>query len=239
MLKTRVIPVLLWDNRGLCKPIAFERPGRFIGSLMSAAKVYENRTCDELILLDIDATPNNRAPRFEEVKQFTSKLFCPLTIGGGIKNIADIKRLLNSGADKVVIKTSSTQKFISEASLKFGSQCITVALDYPAGMLIDRIVEAAYTIEDAGAGEIILTNMALDGKRVGYDLPTLKAVCEAVHIPVIANGGCNSPQDMLFAINNGAHAVASGSMFLYSNVTPQSCKEFLNKFDIPVRIEDD
>ena len=95
-LKTRILPVLLWDSRGLCKPVAFQRPGRFVGSLMSAALLYENRTCDELILLDIDATPQKRGPRFEEIKQFTSKLFCPVTVGGGVRSLDDIRGLLNA-----------------------------------------------------------------------------------------------------------------------------------------------
>src|SRR5262249_40799032 len=129
-LKTRVIPVLLWDSRGLCKPISFQRPGRFVGSLMSAAMLYENRTCDELILLDIDATPNNRPPRFKDVAQFTSKLFCPVAIGGGIRTLDDIRELLNAGADKVVIRSHASPRFIREASHKFGAQCITVAIDY-------------------------------------------------------------------------------------------------------------
>ena len=115
-LKTRIIPVLLWDSRGLCKPISFQRPGRFVGSLMSAAMLYENRTCDELILLDIDATPNNRPLRFKDVAQFTSKLFCPLTIGGGVRTLEDIRGLLNAGADKVVIANVKIGQILFEQS---------------------------------------------------------------------------------------------------------------------------
>jgi cyclase len=206
---------------------------------MSAAKLYESRGCDELILLDIDATPNRRAPRFEEIKQFTSQLYCPLAIGGGIRTIGDINRMLNSGADKVIINTHAHPHFIEEAAFKFGSQCITVAIDYEASSYIDSIVDIAALMEDSGAGEIILTNKGLDGVKGGYDLPTIKAVSYAVKIPVIANGGCNSPQDMLLAINSGAHAVAASSMFLYNNVTIQQCKSYLDKYGIPVRIETD
>jgi cyclase len=238
-LKTRIVPVLLWDQRGLCKPIAFQRPGRFVGSLMSAAMLYENRTCDELILLDIDATEYRRAPRFEELKQFTSKLFCPITFGGGIRCIDDIRQALLCGADKVVIRTHATPSFIRDASQRFGSQCITVAIDY---IPFDEkhtqdIIDMASTVERDGAGEIILTNIKRDGTRTHYDIETLCKVCETVSIPVIANGGCSDPGDMLMAIQAGAHAVAASSMFLYDNVTPQSCKEYLASRGVPVRIE--
>jgi cyclase len=235
-LKTRIIPILLWDQRGLCKPIAFQRPGRFVGSLMSAALLYENRTCDELILLDIDATPQGRGPRFEEIKQFTSKLFCPVTVGGGVRSLDDIRGLLNAGADKVVLRTGASRAFISEASKKFGAQCITIAMDYGL-RLRDVIPELARNVEKAGAGEIILTNMDGDGVQCGYEINTLTKVCGAVNIPVIANGGCRTPTDMLMAIQAGAHAVAASSMFLYSNITPQHCKEYLSVHGVPVRIE--
>jgi imidazole glycerol-phosphate synthase subunit HisF len=238
VLKTRVIPVLLWDNRGLCKPVAFKRPGRFVGSLMSAALLYEQRTCDELILLDIHATEKRRAPRFEEVKQFTAKLFCPITFGGGISSIDGIRSALCAGADKVVIRSHATPDFIREASRRFGSQCISVAIDYLGKYYVDlTIVGMARQLENDGAGEIILTDMNRDGMRCGYDLAMLESVCNAVRIPVVANGGCSCPLDMVLALRAGAHAVAASSMFLYDNITPQDCKEYLDGCGIPVRIE--
>jgi cyclase len=224
------------------KPVAFERPGRFVGSLMSAAMLYENRTCDELILLDIDATPNDRAPRFESIKQFTSKLFCPVAVGGGVRSLEDIRGLLNAGADKVAVRTHASPEFIRRASAKFGSQCIVVAIDYTTypervcddvGMVLVRARQA----EMSGAGEIILTNMNRDGTRNGYDLETIKLICGTVKIPVVANGGCSGPQDMLAAVRAGAHAVAASSVFLFDNVTPQTCKEYLDKEGVPVRME--
>lgn len=238
-IKTRIIPVLLWDRRGLCKPISFKRPGRFVGSLMSAAMLYENRTCDELILLDIDATPKNRPPRFEEIKQFTSKLFCPVSIGGGIRSLEDIQKLLKSGADKVVIRSHASPDFIREASKKFGAQCIVVAIDYTWATFEDvgMVALRAKHVEQCGAGEIILTNQERDGTRIGYDLEVLKLVCKTVRIPVIANGGCSGPRDMLSALEEGAHAVAASSIFLYENCSPKTCKEYLAAHRIPVRIE--
>jgi cyclase len=235
-LKTRILPVLLWDQRGLCKPVAFQRPGRFVGSLMSAALLYENRTCDELILLDIDATPQKRGPRFEEIKQFTSKLFCPVTVGGGVRSLDDIRGLLNSGADKVAIRSHARSPFLQEAVTKFGSQCITVGIDYRE-IHGPMAVHMAIALEQDGIGEIILTNTDRDGTRTHYDIETLCKVCETVSIPVIANGGCSDPGDMLMAIQAGAHAVAASSMFLYDNVTPQLCKEYLASHGVPVRIE--
>jgi cyclase len=235
-LKTRIVPVLLWDQRGLCKPIAFQRPGRFVGSLMSATLLYENRVCDELILLDIDATPQKRGPRFEEIKQFTSKLFCPVTVGGGVRSLDDIRGLLNAGADKVVIHSHSTSQFTREASQKFGSQCIVEAIDYDTDYP-ELIVAHAINSEMDGVGEIILTNMDRDGTRTHYDIETLCKVCETVSIPVIANGGCQDPGDMLMAIQAGAHAVAASSMFLFDNITPAGCKEYLASHGVPVRIE--
>lgn len=236
MLKTRVIPVMLWDDRGLVKPVGFQRPGRLVGSLMSASMVYENRACDEIILLDIDATSNNRPPRFDAIKQFTSRIFCPLAVGGGIRTLDDISGLLNAGADKVVVRTLARPGFIQEASRKFGAQCISVAMDYDDPD-IDLLVIRAKTMELLGAGEIILTNKMRDGTFAGYDLPTLRAVARAVTIPIIANGGCSGPGDMLAALRAGAHAVAASSLFLFRNVTPDACKAFLAENDVPVRIE--
>jgi len=205
-LKTRVIPVLLYDQRGLVKPVSFQRPGRFVGSLMSAAMLYENRTCDELILLDIDATPQKRGPRFEAIKQFTSKLFCPVTVGGGIRSLDDIRGLLNAGADKVAIRSHARSPFLREAVEKFGAQCITVGIDYRT-VHGPMAYHMALALESDGVGEILLTNTDRDGTREGYDLDVLRTICEAIKIPVIANGGCSGPDDMLKAIQAGAHAV--------------------------------
>lgn len=239
MLKTRVVPVLLWDDRGLVKPVGFKRPGRFVGSLMSAAMLYENRTCDELILLDIDATPKRRGPRFDAIGQFTSKLFCPVTVGGGVRSLDDIRGLLNAGADKVAICSHAAPNFIREAAQKFGSQCIVVALDYsnPTFEDIGLMIFRAKFLQKIGAGEFILTNMKRDGTRTGYDIDTIKGFCKYVNVPVIANGGCSGPEDMAAAIKAGAHAVAAASIFLYDDMTPAKCKKYLSDHGIPVRIE--
>jgi cyclase len=203
---------------------------------MSAAILYENRTCDELILLDIDATPEGRGPRFEQIEQFTSKLFCPVTVGGGVRSLDDIRGLLNAGADKVAIRTHARSPFLQDAVAKFGAQCITVGIDYREihGLMAYHM---AIALESDGVGEIILTNTDRDGTRQGYDIETLRKVCAAIKIPVIANGGCSVPSDMLAAIRVGAHAVAASSVFLFDDMTPMKCKEYLANNGVPVRIE--
>lgn len=238
MLKTRIIPVLLWSDNGLVKPVKFERPGRFVGSLMSAAMIYERRTCDELILLDVDATPKKRGPRFEEIKQFTSELFCPVSVGGGIASISDIRDMLAAGADKVVLRTHAGFKLIEEAAHKFGSQAVVISMDYTP-MEAGDLIPFAKAYANAGAGEIILTSKHRDGTRTGYDLDVIAAVAKSVSIPVVANGGCSGPANMGEAIAAGAHAVAASTIFLYDDVTPQSCKEYLDHHGIPVRMETD
>jgi len=147
--------------------------------------------------------------------------------------------LLNAGADKVVIRSHASPTFIREASKKFGAQCITVAIDYTWTTFEDvgMIGLHAAHMERCGAGEIILTHKDRDGTRLGYDLETIKLVCGAVSIPVIANGGCSGPHNMISAIEEGAHAVAASTIFLYDNVSPATCKMHLAKAGIPVRIE--
>jgi cyclase len=203
---------------------------------MSAALLYDQRGVDEMILLDIDATPSGRGPRFEEIRQFTSKIFCPLSVGGGVRTLDDIRGLLKVGADKVIIRSHARSPFLREAAFKFGAQCITVAIDYRTVHGRMSLPMAQALVED-GIGEIILTNTDRDGTRAGYDLATLRKVCAAVPIPVVANGGCQSPDDMVRAIEAGAHAVAASTMFLYDNVTPNDCKLRLERAGIPVRIE--
>lgn len=237
MLKNRIIPVLLWGDHGLTKPVQFKRPGRFVGSLMSAAMLFEKRTCDELILLDIDATPKKRGPRFEEIKQFTSELFCPVTIGGGITTLSDIRDMLASGADKVVLRSNVKETFIREAAAKFGSQAISIAMDYKA-IDVFSLPYLAARFQSWGAGEIILTSMERDGTRTGYDIEGIQRVTKEVSIPVVANGGCSGALNMIDAFRAGAHAVAASSIFLYDDITPADCKVTLDRVGIPVRIEE-
>jgi imidazole glycerol-phosphate synthase subunit HisF len=246
MLKTRVVPVLLWDEHGCVKGRQFDSTRR-IGSMMDRVRLMERREVDELIILDIAATPNKRGPRFEEVSQLTENLFMPVTVGGGVKNVSDIKRLLAGGADKVAIGTAALAQpdLIADASQKFGAQAVVASIDC-RGMEVftgpQRMVatgrhckNTAVDFERHGAGEILLTSIDRDGTLEGYDLDLIREVTEAVSIPVIACGGCGSYEHMEQAINAGAHAVAVGAMFQFCEQTPRGASRYLNEHGIAAR----
>lgn len=211
-------------------------------------RLLERRDVDELIILDISATPNNRGPRFEEIKQLCSDLFMPITVGGGVRNCNDIQRLLASGADKVAINTAAVKnpQFIKDAATKFGSQAVVVSIDVNSyGQAKIRCgssdagftaVELASDVEALGAGEILLTSIDRDGTLSGYDLDLIRCVSSAVDIPVIAAGGCGSYQHMQEALAAGAHAVASGAMFQFMDATPKGAARHLHQHGIPTRL---
>lgn len=237
MLKKRIIPVLLYNNSLQCLQTKnYKRPARSVGTLMQYIKTMESRNIDEIVLLDIDATRDKRAPLFEQIREFTKELYCPCTIGGGIRSLEDISKLLSSGADKIILGQKATS-LIKEASLKFGRQCIVVSTEIELHAPISSLSTWVKTIEDQGAGEILLNSINQNGTRKGYDLDAIYNVSRSVSIPVIANCGCGSPLDMLDAFRAGAHAVAASSMFLFTEHTPRTCAEFLSEHNIPMRIE--
>jgi cyclase len=177
---------------------------------------------------------SGQAPRFEQVKQLCEPLFCPITIGGGIKSISDIRRLLADGADKVAI--CSQTELIADAATKFGSQAIVVHLtDTPARQEMGYAARAV-DIERRGAGEILLTSQDRDGTLQGYDLDLIRTVTAAVSIPVIASGGCGSYQHMQEALDAGAHAVAAGACFQFREMTPKGASRFLQDQGYQVRL---
>lgn len=244
-LKTRIVPVLLWNDHGAVKGKQFN-PGRSIGSIRDRVQLMERREVDELIILDIAATPNNRGPRFEEVKALTENLFMPVTIGGGIRNVNDVRRLLANGADKVAICTAAIERpnLINEAAEKFGSQAVVASIDARnskvaaccgQGMVDKEPVAWAVECEARGAGEILLNSIDRDGMMNGYDLDLIREVSSAVDIPVIACGGCGSYEHMEQAIKAGAHAVAVGAMFQFTEQTPKGASRHLNEHGIPAR----
>jgi imidazole glycerol-phosphate synthase subunit HisF len=236
MITTRVIPVVLWYGNQCVQTVKFQRPPRVFGSLMDAVRVYERRNVDELILLDIGA---GSSPMFGEVLQYTRELFCPVTLGGGIRTLGQIAEALRSGADKVSIRTAATPQFIEAAARKFGSQAIVFALDVmKIGPNEDynRCMAAAQDAESAGAGEILLTSVDRNGTMEGYDLDLIRSVCVCVDIPVIANGGCGKPEHMLEAIQAGAHAVAASTMFLFTETTPRDCSRYLADHGVETRV---
>ena len=251
MLKVRIIPTLLYKEMGLVKGVAFDS-WRPVGSLMQAIKVYNMREVDELIYLDITATEMKKSPDFELIDDFADECFMPLTVGGGIKTIEDVRHLLEVGADKVAINTAAflDPPLIREIANKFGSQCIVVSIDVKktntnyeiyieSGTKSTGIdpVGFAKKVEALGAGEILLTSINRDGTMKGYDNNLTKMISEAVSIPVIASGGAGCYNHMLRVIvEGGASAVAAASIFHFTQQTPIEAKQYLHKFRINTRI---
>ena len=251
MLKVRIIPTLLWKDFGLVKGIGFDS-WRRVGTVLPAIKVYNTREVDELILVDITATGEAREPDYESVAEFSAECFVPLTVGGGIRNLDHITRLLHAGADKVSINSAAHENptLITEAANRFGAQCIVVSMD--ARRLPDGRHECfshsgtkptgkapaawAREVEALGAGEILLTSIERDGTMQGYDLELIQQVTAAVRIPVIASGGAGNYEHMAAAIQAGrASAVAAASLFHFTQQTPLEAKHYLAKLGIPVR----
>lgn len=251
MLKVRVIPTLLWKNVGLVKGVSFDS-WRRVGTVLPSITVYNTREVDELILVDITASEENREPDYDAVEEFSQECFVPLTVGGGIRSIEHIKNLLRAGADKVCINSCSFEEpdLISQAAQRFGSQCIVASIDArknenghyecysfagsrPTGK---EVVAWAKTLEELGAGEILITSVEKDGTMEGYDIELINHVSSNVGIPVIASGGAGNYQHLLDAIRIGrAAAVAAASIFHFTEQTPKAAKEFLKANGVPVR----
>ena len=251
MLKTRIIPTLLWKDHGLVKGVGFDS-WRRVGTVLPAIKVYNLREVDEIILVDVTATGEAREPDFAEISECTQESFVPMTVGGGIANIDQIRKLLLAGADKVTLNSASFREpeLVSRAANRFGSQCIVASIDYRlqdgrpvcfshSGTRAEGIdpVRWAKEMEAAGAGEILLTSIERDGTMEGYNLEVTRSVSEAVGIPVIISGGAGSCDDILRGIRDGgAAAAAAASIFHYTEITPLSVKTHLSGHGIPVRL---
>ncbi|TWO27286.1 HisA/HisF-related TIM barrel protein [Campylobacter insulaenigrae] len=246
MLKTRIIPCVLLKNGQLVKSINFHS-FRTIGHIISTARVYNARNVDELIVLDIDASKNSNID-FESLEDIANECFMPLTIGGGIKKIDDIRRILSIGADKISINTIALQNpyFIKEAANTFGSSCIVCAIDikkdkndfkvFNKTILDINPLDLALKYETLGAGEILLTSIDKEGASEGYDLELLELFKDKLKIPLIINGGLSKPSDGVDAIYKGANALAGSYIFHFSQYTPNDIKNELLRNNIPVRI---
>jgi len=251
MLKTRVMPTLLYKDFTLVKGVGFDS-WRRVGSAMQAVKVYNMREVDELIFLDITATNDMRGPDLKIVDEIADECFMPLTVGGGVKDIEDVRRLLEVGADKVAINSMAfdSPELVREASRKFGSQCIVVSIDVirdnsnkhkvctNSGKKIrdSDPVKFAQTAEEMGAGEILLTSVDRDGTFKGYDIELVKNVTKVVSIPVIASGGAGKCEDAYTVLKEGgAQAVACASIFHFTEITPLMVKDHLRQKGIPIR----
>ena len=249
MLKHRVIPCVLLKDWQLVKSIGFEL-FRTIGHPTSTARIYNFRNVDELIVLDIDASLNNEEINIEVISDIANECFMPLTIGGGIRTINDIYKVLNAGADKISINSQALRslEFIKEASSIFGSQCIVCSIDVKKiegeykvfnkinGVLDIQPLALAKEFQKNGAGEILLTSVDAEGFDNGYDLDLMKLFKGELSIPVILNGGMNHPNDAVKAIKNGADAVAAAYIFHFSRWTPNDIKLALLENNIPVRL---
>jgi cyclase len=245
------MPTLLYRDVGLVKGTRFDSSRR-VGSLMQAVKVYNLREVDELVFLDISATLQERRPDFELVDDFADECFMPLTVGGGIRSVDDVGRLLAVGADKVAVNTAAVENpaLVSEIAARFGSQCVVVSIDAKrAGdgwTVVTRSgthdtgidpVEFARRVQEMGAGEILLTSIDRDGTMEGYDVELTAAVSGAVTIPVIASGGAGGYAHMAEAVQRGgASAVAAAAIFHFTQATPLEAKRFLREQGISVRL---
>lgn len=251
MLKKRIIPCLDVKDGRVVKGTNFVDL-RDAGDPVEVAKIYDEQMADEIVFLDITASHEKRGIIVDVVNQTAEQVFMPLTVGGGINSVDDMRILLNAGADKVSINTAAirTPELITQGAEKFGSQCIVVAVDgkgvgdhweifthggrNPTG--IDAI-EWAKRIEELGAGEILLTSMDADGTKDGYDIALTKAVSEAVNIPVIASGGAGTMNHFSDVFEQtGADAALAASVFHYKEMTIQDVKEYLKQQQIEVRL---
>ncbi len=251
MLKNRIIPCLDVKNGRVVKGINFVNL-KDAGDPVEQAKIYSDGGADEICFLDITASNENRETIYEVVKETSKKCFVPLTVGGGVRSVEDINKLLNCGADKVSINTAAVQnsKVVIESSKKFGSQCIVVAIDakkrndsweiFTHGGRNEtgiNAIEFSKQMEENGAGELLITSMDRDGTQIGYDIELMRNISSIVNIPIIASGGVGNLDHLVDGIKLGnASAVLAASIFHYGKHSVVEAKQYLDSKGIPVRI---
>mgnify|MGYP002700095857 CR=1 FL=1 len=255
-LAKRIIPCLDVDNGRVVKGVQFVDI-RDAGDPVEVAKRYDEQGADEITFLDITASSDDRATTIDTVRAIAEQVFIPLTVGGGIRTIEDIRNMLNAGADKTAINSAAitNPEFVREAAEKFGSQCIVIAIDAkkvskdgepgkweifthggrkPTGI---DVVDWAIKMTNFGAGEVLLTSMDQDGVKRGFDIELTRAVSEAVNVPVIASGGVGNLQHLADGVTQGkADAVLAASIFHFGEHTVQEAKEHMQKEGIEVRL---
>jgi cyclase len=252
MFKVRVIPCLDVKDGRVVKGVNFVNL-RDAGDPVEAAIAYDAAGADELTFLDITASHENRDTIFDVVQRTAEACFMPLTVGGGVRTVDDIRKLLTCGADKVSINTAAVSRraFVKEAAEKFGDQCIVVAID--AKKVGDKweifthggrnatgldAVEYAKEVVSLGAGEILLTSMDRDGTKRGYDIPLTCALADAVPVPVIASGGVGNLDHMVAGIRDGhATAVLAASIFHFGEHSVREAKTYMANAGLPIRLD--
>jgi cyclase len=251
MLKNRIIPCLDVKNGRVVKGINFVDL-KDAGDPVEQAKIYSDGGADEICFLDITASSENRDTIYDVVERTSEKCFVPLTVGGGVRRVDDINKLLNCGADKVSINTAAVQnpEIIIESSKKFGSQCIVVAIDakkngnkwevFTHGGRNNtgiNAIEFAKKMENSGAGELLVTSMDRDGTQIGYDNDLMFKISSTVNIPIIASGGAGSLKHLKEGITKGhANALLAATIFHYGKYSIMEVKNYLNSEKIAVRI---
>lgn len=249
MLRTRVIPVILIDGFSVLKTRQFG-VRRNLGNPIQVVRTYNTRNVDELIILDIDAQKQNRTIDLWTIRDITEDCFMPLTIGGGIQTIEDIRQTLLAGADKICLNTQAllNPQIITQGAEQFGRQCIVVSVDavwqegrayvhnprIPKGQLLVR--DWLEQVQSLGAGEILITSVAVEGTMEGPDLALLELIKGRITIPYIYCGGVKQAADCVDIIGQGAHAVAASSIFHFTSITPEECKQVMDRAGIAVRL---
>jgi len=245
-LASRIIPVVLTKGAQLVKGKRFDG-WRSCGNALQAARIHAGRSVDELVFIDIDATPKNHMIDPRIVERLTTDCFSPVTVGGGVRSLREINLLLRAGADKVLIGTAAIEQpeVLRLAADRFGSQAIVASLDVCNGQVrtgCNRrrwnygFVWHAKRLEEKGAGEILLNSIDRDGTMEGYNIELIERVAKAVSIPVIACGGCSGYDDMHRALQAGASAVAAGALFLFTDATPAGAAQYLHEQGVEVRL---
>ncbi len=251
MLTKRIIPCFDVDNGRVVKGVSFVEL-RDAGDPVELARKYDAAGADELVFLDITASSDARTSVYDVIRNTADQVFIPLTVGGGVRQTGDVRLMLEAGADKVSMNTAAVERptLIGEGAHGFGSQCIVVAIDarrvadgkwrvFTHGGRTDTgrdAIEWASEAAERGAGELLVTSMDTDGHQGGYDLPLLRAVREAVHVPVIASGGAGTVEHMYDALTEGgADAVLAASVFHFGTITIPELKQYLDSRGVPVR----
>jgi cyclase len=254
MLTKRIIPCLDVNMGRVVKGINFVNL-KDVGDPVEIAQYYNEQGADELVFLDITATHEGRRNMIDVIQRTAEKVFIPLTVGGGIRNIDDFRDTLRAGADKISVNSSAVRdkSIVKDAAIKFGSQCVVVAVDARMredksgwnvvinGGRIDTGMDAikwVKEVESLGAGEILLTSMDADGTKNGYDISLTEAVCDAVNIPVIASGGCGTLEHFYDVFNKtSVDAALAASLFHYRELTIDQVKNYLKSKNVSVRLE--